>query len=129
VARRHLILLEPGYELASDEARLRMDHHGYCRNLKQTAESLGYKVLAHELFPHVANPLNPTAITIIAKTETNRTRPATVFACPRTRCVLQELGGALFSPEALTVYPVIGGIACLRSENGVIASKFRQVLA
>ena len=67
VTRKFLILLEPGYELANDEARRRMDFHGYCKNLKVIAESLGYGVLKHNLFPFTSNPLNPTAITIIKK--------------------------------------------------------------
>ncbi|MGC8667667.1 MAG: methyltransferase domain-containing protein [Chthonomonadales bacterium] len=50
VTRRFLILLEPGYELADDEAKRRMDSHGYCKNLKGIAQSLGYDVLEHRLF-------------------------------------------------------------------------------
>jgi len=130
VTRQFLILLEPGYELASPEARQRMDRHGYCRNLKGTAESLGYRVLAHEAFPHIANPLNPTAITIIAKPQSGKAPgPSIVLACPKTRAPLEDLGGAMFSSEALTVYPVIGGIPCLRAENGILASKYRDMLA
>ena len=30
VARRYLVLLEPAYELTTDEIRARMDRHGYC---------------------------------------------------------------------------------------------------
>lgn len=67
VAGKFLILLEPGYELASDEARQRMDSHRYCKNLKGISDSLGYDVLEHKLFPHTSNPLNPTALTIIRK--------------------------------------------------------------
>jgi ubiquinone/menaquinone biosynthesis C-methylase UbiE len=44
VTRKFLILLEPGYELANEEARKRMDFHGYCKSLRSTAEYLGYKV-------------------------------------------------------------------------------------
>jgi len=68
VARKFLILLEPGYELAGDEARQRMDYHGYCKNLKEISESLGYDVSEHGLFSYTSNPLNPTALTIILKT-------------------------------------------------------------
>jgi uncharacterized protein YbaR (Trm112 family) len=127
VARRYLILLEPGYELASEEARHRMDQHGYCRNLKGTAESLGYSVLDHRLFPVTVNPLNPTALTVIRK-ESRADPPAGVLACPRFKTPLKEMGGMLFSPEALTVYPVIGGIPCLRVENGILASKYEEVV-
>lgn len=127
VARKFLILLEPAYELAGDEARARMDVHGYCRNIRATCESLGHDVLTHELFPCSVNPLNPTAITIIAK-ESGGPTPSHILACPRFKTPLLELGGMMFSREALTVYPVLGGVPCLRIENGILASKFEEIV-
>lgn len=127
VTGKFLILLEPGYELANDEARRRMDYHGYCKNLKGIAEALGYNVLTHNLFPFTANPLNPTAITIIEK-QVDNVPPSYILACPQFKTSLEEIGGMLFSPEALVVYPIIGGIPCLRIENGVFASKYKEVV-
>ncbi len=127
VTRRFLVLLEPGYELAHDEARQRMDSHGYCKNLRGIATSLGYDVREHGLFPFVANPLNPTAITIIRKDE-GTPPPAHVLACPKFKTPLEPFGDCLFSPEALLAYPVIGGIPCLRIENGIFASRYRDVV-
>lgn len=128
VARRFLILLEPSYELANDEARRRMDSHGYCKNLKGIADSLGYDVLEHKLFPFTSNPLNPTAITIIKKGE-DAVPPSHILACPKFKTPLEEIGNMLFSPEALVVYPIVGGIPCLRIENGIFASKYKEVMA
>ncbi|GBD32119.1 hypothetical protein HRbin33_01083 [bacterium HR33] len=127
VTRRFLILLEPGYELANDEARRRMDTHGYCKNLKGIADSLGYDVLEHKLFPFTSNPLNPTAITIIKKDE-DAVPPSYILACPKFKTPLEEIGNMLFSPEALVVYPIVGGIPCLRIENGIFASKYKEVM-
>jgi len=42
---------------------------------------------------------------------------------------LQEVAGMLFSPEALVVYPILDGIPCLRIENGIVASKFPEIVA
>ncbi|MCK4857495.1 MAG: methyltransferase domain-containing protein [candidate division Zixibacteria bacterium] len=127
VTRKFLILLEPGYELASDEARRRMDSHGYCKNLKGIADYLGYDVLEHKLLPFTPNPLNPTAITIIKKDE-DAAPPSYILACPKFKTPLEEMGDMLFSPEALVVYPIVGGIPCLRIENGIIASKYEEVM-
>ena len=122
VASRYVVLLEPGYELASDDARARMDRHGYVRDLPGTAERLGMRVLRHELFPHPANRLNPTALTLIAKRpEADAVRPA--LACPHYHTALQELDDCLYSPESMRAYPVLGSIPCLRRENAIIASK------
>jgi len=127
VAERYVILLEPGYELASDEARRRMDSHGYCKNLPGISTALGYDVIAHALFPVTSNPLNPTALTIIRKSE-HVSSPDYVVACPKYKTSLEEVGGMMFSAEALVVYPIIGGIPCLRIENGVFASKYLEVM-
>ncbi len=127
VTRKFLILLEPGYELANDEARQRMDSHGYCRNLPGIVLSLGYDVLQHKLFPLTSNPLNPTALTVIRKDD-SQIIPSYVLACPKFKTPLQEIGGMLFSPEALVVYPIIGDIPCLRIENGIFASKYPEVM-
>ena len=127
VTRRFLIMLEPGYELANDEVKQRMEMHGYCKNLKGISETLGFQVMDHRLFPYTANPLNPTAITVIRK-DVNAELPIHVFACPKYKTPLQEIGGMLFSPEALVVYPTIGGIPCLRIENGIVASKYPEII-
>lgn len=127
VTGKFLILLEPGYELANDEDRRRMDLHGYCKNLKGIAEALGYNVLTHNLFPFTSNSLNPTAITIIEK-QVDSVPPSYILACPKFKTSLEEIGGMLFSTEALVVYPIIGGIPCLRIENGIFASKYKEVV-
>lgn len=128
ITKRFLILLEPAYELTnSPQAKKRMENHGYCKNLRDSAEKLGYSVLTHRLFPYTSNPLNPTAITIIEKTVNSKSNPH-ILACPKTKTPLREIGGQLFNPESLTVYPVIAGIPCLRVENGILASKYEDVV-
>ncbi len=127
VAGKFLILLEPGYELANDEARKRMDSHGYCKNLKGISDLLGYDVIEHKLFPYTSNSLNPTALTIIRK-DSDTELPSDVLACPKFKTPLKRIGGMLFSPEALVVYPIVGGIPCLRIENGIFASKYEEVM-
>ena len=127
VTKEYLILLEPGYELANSEARLRMDSHGYCKKLREKSDLLGYDVLEHKLFPFSANALNPTALTIIKKCKSTES-PSYVLACPKLKTPLHYVGGMFFSPEALLVYPIVGGIPCLRIENGIFASKYGEVM-
>ena len=126
VARKYIVLFEPAYELASDEARRRMDSHGYCKNLVNIATSLGYDVIKHDLITSSGNKLNPTAITIIYK-NVDVALPDTPFACPKYKSPLKEIDGALYSPEALIVYPILSEIPCLRIENGIFASKFEDI--
>jgi len=127
VTKKYLILLEPAYELASEEAKKRMDSHGYCKGLEKTCLSLGLKVLEHKLFPMSANPQNPTAITIIEKLDATHKDGSSVFACPKYKTPLKEIDGALFSGEALIAYPILNNIPCLRIESGIFASKYAEV--
>ncbi len=125
IASRYLILLEPGYELAGDEARERMRRLGYCTGLVGHAEALGMKVIKHELFPHTSNPLNPTAITVIAKNP--GAAPATPqLVCSRYLTPIRDEGDALISPDSLRAYPKIKGIPCLRPDDAIIASAYQE---
>lgn len=121
VASQYLVLLEPAYEFAEPSSQERMRHHGYCIDLQPAIARLGYSVEHHGLFPHSANPLNPTGITIIKKTTAKQNQPA--FCCPTTKQELIEIEGALLSPSNLVAYPILAGIPCLREENGIIASR------
>ena len=125
VAHKYVVLLEPSYELASEEAKARMDKLGYCRAIEQTCIDLGYNIIKHQLFSHSSNPLNPTAITIIEKLS-GATKPQHVMACPEHKTPLIKGNGALYSEEGLRAYPIIAGIACLRVENSVFASHFER---
>ena len=123
VASRYLVLLEPGFELATPEAQQRMTRLGYARGLKEHATSLGMKVLRHELFGLTANPLNPTAITVIEKNPAESVAQPQL-ACPRYGDPMVEHADSLYSPRSMRAYPKILGIPCLRIEDGIVASKY-----
>lgn len=127
VTKRYLVLLEPGYEFANEEARARMEACGYCRNLAGHAREMGMNVVRHELFPHSANPLNPTAIIVIEK-DAAAPKGAAGKICPKHATPLEVSEAGCFSPDGLTAYPVLGGIACLRPQDAVVASHYRQFI-
>jgi len=123
VTNRYLILLEPAYELGSDEARKRMDSHGYVKGLRKIAEDLGYNVIDYRLFDVILSDLNPTGLMIIEKNKFNYSR-SFKLACPITKLELNKKQDAYFCAGSLMSYPIIGGIPCLLSDNGIITSKF-----
>lgn len=126
VAARYLVLLEPGFELASTEAQRRMRRLGYAQRLKDHAVSLGMKVLRYELFGFSANPLNPTAITVIEKTADKGGKFAPRLACPRYGDPIVVHDDSLYSPGSMRAYPKILGIPCLRINDGVVASRYES---
>lgn len=122
ITNKYLILLEPSYELASEEARQRMKKQGYITNLYNTAKELGYNIIRYELFGISMNNLNPTGLMIIKK-ETND-KISNPICCPITKSDLIFKNNAYFSEESLLAYPVIKDIPCLLSQNAIIATKF-----
>ena len=125
IARKYVVLLEPCYELASDEARQRMVKHGYATKLLDTAKELGYKVLEHRLFEITSNPLNPTGLLIIQKSSEKKTYNKTELVCPVTKSQLTNSdNNVLYSAESLLAYPVIKGVPCLLRQNAVLAAHF-----
>ena len=127
IASRYLVLLEPGFELASPESQQRMSRLGYARGLKDHAISLGMRVLKHELFGLNSNSLNPTAITVIEKNSaSDKAQPR--LACPRYGDPILEHDHSLYSLGSMRAYPKIHGISCLRIEDGVVASQYDTYL-
>ncbi|MEK4711609.1 class I SAM-dependent methyltransferase [Sporosarcina sp. FSL K6-5500] len=122
VANKYLILLEPAYELANDEARTRMKEHGYVTNLFQTAQNLGYDIIEHKLFGISTNPLNPTGVMIIKKAGTHDV--INPICCPVTKTDFIIKNNTYYSPESLLAYPVIEEVPCLLAQNAVVATKF-----
>lgn len=129
VAARYLVLFEPDYENASPEAQARMREHGYCVDLVGTAQRLGMEVVRHEFLPASINPLNPTGLTIIRKSDRPaRAAPAeAVYACPVARTPLRRVEGAYFSPDSLLAYPVIDGVPCLREKQAIVCCKLKDI--
>lgn len=126
ITRKHLVLFEPGFELASEKARARMESHGYCKDLPRVATSLGHAPIEHRLLEESINPLNPTAVTIISKTEEPPDQGGhSAFACPRYRTPLIRVENVMHAPDSLLVYPIVDEIPCLRVEHGIVASKFK----
>jgi ubiquinone/menaquinone biosynthesis C-methylase UbiE len=124
-SKKYVLLLEPSFEWANDEQKQRMRKFKYVEGLYKIVESLGYKVVEHSAFPYYTNPLTPLALTIIEKKEHSNCSNY-VLADPQFKTSLQEIDGALFSPDSLRVYPIIGGIPCLRVENSIVASKYGE---
>jgi hypothetical protein len=124
VTGRYLVLFEPGYELASPEGRARMESHSYCRGLREAAERVGGKVVAHELLSVSLNPRNPTAVLVIEKEAATCEEPFQGFVCPSCRGRLMACQGAYFCAKEGLAYPVLRDVPCLARHNAILASRF-----
>lgn len=121
VTNKYMILLEPAYELGNEEAKKRMDSHGYVKNLVGIAKELGYNVIENRLFELCANKLNPTQIIIIKKNSNNLPQNEG-FYCPITKTKLNRENGFCYTSEGLLAYPIIKNIPCLLPQNAIVAT-------
>ena len=127
VARRHLVLVEPSYELATPDARARMERFGYVRGLPGLLARLGHAPSRVERCPHNANPLNEAALIVVDKSDASVGKaqsPAFVSPISRGKLVLRR--DCWFCPEDGHAFPIIAGIPCLLVDNSVLASKLES---
>lgn len=120
---KYLILIEPCYELAEEQAKARMDKLGYVKNLKGTAEALGYNIIMYEMFGLDANPLNPAAVLIIEKKAIDLEKNDNAICCPFSYGDIVKIGNAYYCDESKLSYPILNGVACLTRENAIVSSK------
>jgi ubiquinone/menaquinone biosynthesis C-methylase UbiE len=130
VARKAVVLVEPIYELASKEAQERMRHHGYVQGLRETAERLGAKVIDYRLLEYSPNPLNPSGVLCLKKTDIPvgkktqvKQSDAIAWRCPISEMMLEPGNEYYYAPEVGLAYPVLGEIPLLRAEHCIVASK------
>lgn len=123
ITRKYLILFEPAYDLASEEAQKRMREHGYVTKLIDTIHDMGLDVKEHRLLGVNLNDLNPTGVTVIEKQ--THTKPITsVLADPISKKPLTQVGNVLWCEDSMLIYPIMENIMCLTEDNAVIATKF-----
>ena len=104
-----------------------MSAHGYVRGLKETAEKLEVTVRDYRLLDYCGNPLNPSGLVLIEKSDGILTESAEVkWRCPLTHSMLLNNSTGFFSPETGILYPVLSGIPLLRSSHSVVASAFKE---
>ncbi len=123
VTNKYLILIEPAYELASDEAKKRMNEHGYIQNLYSSAIELGLNVVTWELYGTNEVELNPVGLMIIEKNP-NSNPAFGGWSCPITGVNIFRKGDAYYSDESLLAYPILGGVPLLTRDNAVVATHF-----
>lgn len=125
VAKKYVVLLEPSYELGSEDVKQRMRDHGYITELHDTAKVLNYNVIEHKLFEYCSNPLNPTGLMIIKK-DNHGVGNSAELICPITHSELKPHGDSLlYSEDCFLAYPVIENIPCLLKENSILATHLK----
>lgn len=124
VARKHLVLVEPIFELAGEAQRLRMAEHGYIRGLYDAACKTGAYIRDYRLLDFSLNPMNPSGIIVLDK-QSQANESASMWQCPLSGMPLREAQDAFICDSLGLVYPVLRRIPMLRAEHAIVASRLR----
>lgn len=126
VSKNFLCLFEPIYELASDESKKRMDHHGYVRNLKSISEEFNVSVIDYRLLDVSSNPLNPTGVLLLQKNNLAATgnNQNQNWVCPITNSKLTFLSQYVKAEDLPIYYPYLDLIPILRKDKMILASDY-----
>lgn len=124
VTKKYLLLFEPIYELASDEQKRRMEHHGYIKNLRKICEKLGYKITDYRLLNHHYNILNKTGVIVIEKAIENCIECE--FCDPISKRSFIKGSSSYYCPDSFLAYPIVEGIPCLNKSNAILATKWEK---
>ena len=124
VAAKWLVLLEPAYDLAGPEARMRMEEHGYVKDLAKCIRQLGLELVRHELFSISANPLNPTGLYLIRIAAQPGLNSTLRYQCPVSGMPLDPGPTAFFSADSLLAYPILAGVPYLLPSHAILATKY-----
>lgn len=124
ITKKYLILLEPSYELASSEGKLRMDKLGYCKNIEMHCKNLNLKVITHQKMNNVAREENITTITIIEKKSKTSDTKKHIYQCPETKQELLQKDNFLYNDYY--IYPIIMNIPALNRNNKILATKINE---
>lgn len=129
VAKKYVVLLEPAYELADEEAKARMRSHGYITELHATAIDMGYTIVDYRLMEVSLNPQNPTGIMIIRKDEkASGTVADSPLCCPITKAPLKKIDSVYYSHESMLAYPLLNDVPCLLPQNAIVATHFNDFI-
>lgn len=116
-----LCLFEPDYRAASPEGRARMEKLGYALEILEAARALpDFDIAFERPLPSATNPLNPTTVICLKR---KNAKPATLRRkSPLAELELADHGDhfAETGPGASAIFPVIGGIGCLRKSDAVM---------
>jgi len=116
-----LCLFEPDFAAASPEGKDRMRKLGYALEIFETARALpGFEVVFERPLPSATNPLNPTSV--ICLKHKNAHPAALRRKSPLADIELADHGDhfAETGSGASAVFPVIGGIDCMRKSDAVM---------
>ena len=131
VAKHKVILCEPIYELANKTQKIRMDKHGYVKNLKETAQKFNVNILQYNQLPFYASEENVSGILVLEKIRSeieDKNKFDSIWQCPITQRKIIKYDDFYFNEDIGLAYPILKNIPLLHKDNMIIASKLSEMI-
>lgn len=126
ITSKRLILIEPSYEFADEECKLRMKKHGYVRDLIGVCNKLGLRIEKYELLAVQKSLSNPAAV-IVINVENSQLRNIPNYICPISNTNIEKFENGLYSKDSGHYYPIVKEIPILLAQKGVMAFFLNRV--
>lgn len=128
VTRGRVVLFEPYYEGSSQEAKNRMELHGYFKGLEEIVDSLGGQIEKIIPLSNSLNKLNQTHCFIISPPRRRSIQGEydasleAILTVPGTDSPILLGEGFYYSPFFGVAFPILDGIPILRTKSSILAS-------
>ena len=127
MTQRYLILIEPDYDLFSDEQKKRMDEHGYCKYLYPYLCELGANILHYGPWGFDSNDLNKASIIIVEKSSVKLcASPNIEYVSPISLMPLMKGPHGFYCKEDGHLFPVVNDIPVLLKKNAILISHYHK---
>jgi|688.fasta_scaffold386945_1 ubiquinone/menaquinone biosynthesis C-methylase UbiE len=116
VARKYVFLIEPDFENASAEQKIRMKKLSYITGLDAAIKENGFKILVKIPIKNNSNELNAASITVVQTNEVNQQNSDLTWTDPIYKSKLNPYLNGLRSFNGLW-YPTVSNIPLLRKAD------------
>lgn len=126
VSRRHIVLLEPSFELGSVAQKLKMLDRDYVRGIPRfLSRRRDITSKPAYLMQNSANPLNHTACYRLEKKSSvghESHQDVVAFVCPKTKTPLRHCGDHYRNANGDRAYPIIDGVPILDVDHSFLVN-------
>ena len=124
IARKYVVLVEPGWELVNTYQRKANRKTGRVEEIDKKIKQQGLDLIRHELFPYCNNIFNRSTLYVIkiSNSQSNESN----LQCPSCEQELKYVDHDyyLHCCSCKTLYPHIKEIPCLRKENAMLVNAY-----
>lgn len=123
VSSQYILLIEPDYDMFSDDQRSRMQKLGYCRHLRDRLVSMGLEIVMHEPWEIDGNQLNKASLILAKKNKCSANSMS--YVSPISGTPLSRVEDGWYSSDDGFLFPEVRGIPILMKSSGILVTHYK----